>query len=104
MKPDAPVMRARRSRSVSTARSGNDARLRYRDDELASALPVLLLLGHDLFGEIPGQDEQIVGHALEHLVWRNDGNTHPWREASVLQRVAIREKLEQVRADAVVVE
>ena len=39
----------------------SDAHMRNRDDEFATVITVLLLLSEDFIGEVPGQQQTVVG-------------------------------------------
>src|SRR5690606_9494947 len=50
-----------------------DAHLGHRHDETSAGGSVPVLLGHDLAGEVPGQDQDVVWSILEELVRGEDG-------------------------------
>ena len=61
-------------------------------------------LAHDFGLQVPRQDEQIVGPCLIDGLDRMDGNVHAGREAAVLIRIAIDREVEEILADAAIVE
>src|SRR5437588_7559957 len=105
MNPAAPVMRTDRPERSSTGTAlFHYSRLRDRDDESPAPPPILVLLLHDLVGEVPRQDQQIVGHGFQDSLRRHYWDQHPWRVLSLLEPVAVGEEVEGVRPDPAVVE
>src|SRR5262245_39050950 len=59
---------------------------------------------HDLVLEIPRKDQNVVGHGVVDRLDRVDGDVHAGRVAAMLVRVAIDGEVQEVGADACVVE
>src|SRR5258706_3349547 len=81
-----------------------DRHLRNRYDKLSTPFPYSGHLRHDLVLEIPRQDEQIVRLGFPDLVGVQDGNVCPRQELALLVRIAIDGVVDEIRADAAVVE
>ena len=61
-------------------------------------------LRDDLVLQVPGQDQDVVGLGLVDRLDRQDRNVHARREAAVLVGVAVDGEVEEVGADAAIVE
>src|SRR5882724_11294661 len=92
MKPVAPV---RKNLTPTSYQPGR----RDRDDEASAAPPVLLLLGEDLLGEVPREQQYLVGHQLEQAIRRVDGQMIAGHVAALLVGVAVHHEVEDVPAD-----
>src|SRR5882672_7392770 len=81
-----------------------DRHLRNRYDKLATPLPYSGHLRHDFVLEIPRQNEQIVRLGFLDLVGVQDGNVRTRQELALLVRIAIDGIVDEVGADAAVIE
>ena len=61
-------------------------------------------LRNDLVLQIPRQDQQVIRPRLVDCGYRIDRNVHSWRIAAVLVWVAVDSEIEEISADAAVVE
>ena len=77
---------------------------RERDGQPGSPCPCVGQLGRDLVPEVPGHDEDDVRSLPVQVLRWMDRDVRPGCEATVLVRVAVHEKVDQVRPDAAVVE
>ena len=75
-----------------------------RDDEAAAAGAVLGLLRQDLVGEVPGQQQHVVGLVLEQPLGRQDRQPAARHVAALLVRIAVDHVLEGLAAEAAVAE
>src|SRR6185312_3752058 len=73
-------------------------------DETTPAATVFVLLGHDLFFEIPGEDQHVVRLGLEQPLRRLDRQSHAGNVAPLLVNVAVDDEIEQLRPEPGVVE
>src|SRR5579862_8385378 len=87
-----------------SAPASNNGRPRHRHNELATAPPILSLLGHDFVLEVPWQDEHVVRLLGEHAVWRGDWQTYTGDESTLFVRIAIDHKIQGLLSNAHVVE
>ena len=62
------------------------------------------MLGEDFVRKIPSEQQSVIGFALEQLLRRHDGNVRAGREAALLVSAAVGDKIQRVRAHAVVVQ
>src|SRR5947209_6646454 len=67
----------------------NDSWLGHGHDPASAPLGVLGLLVHDLLGEVPRQDEHIVGHGAHQLVDVDDGKLSPRHQPPLLHGAAV---------------
>src|SRR6185437_8536672 len=76
----------------------------HRNDETTPAATIFVLLGHDLFFEIPGEDQHVVRLRLEQPLGRLDRQSHARNEAPLFVNVAIDDEVEQRGPESGVVE
>src|SRR5262245_23710661 len=84
--------------------SSQDLKFRNGHDELPSPGADDALLAHDLLFQIPRQDENEVGPGLGYALRRQDRDPCAGREAALLVWIAIHRVVEEIGADAAVVE
>ena len=93
-----------RSRCARAVAGLDDRGQRNRDDQLPAPLADVPELRRDLVDEVPRQDEQVVGTRLGDPLERMDRDVRPRREQTVLVRVAVDRVVEEIGADAAVVQ
>src|SRR5579884_1685579 len=95
---------ARRQRGRAPGGSSDHRRLGDRDDELRPPGARVRELRHDFVLEVPGEDEDVVGPGLVEPRRGEDGDVRPRQELAVLVRVAVDGEVDEVGANAAVVE
>ncbi len=87
---------------MDATRRGDQTHPDVRDgnDELAAAPPVLVLLPQDLVGEVPGEQQRVVGHRLDEPLRRDDRDAHARHEAPLLVGAAIDDEIQRLGPDA----
>src|SRR5437870_8697567 len=80
--------------------SSNDSNLRNGDNEFAAFFAIGLLLIEDFVGEIPSQQQRVIGHFLEELGGRDDRDMRAGSRASLFVSAAVRDKIESLFSEA----
>ena len=98
--------RARRAVSVRGAGSVSSADLHLRNRHHEPPTPVADIrhLLHDFVLQIPGQDQHVVRPCFLDLFGVEDRNVRSWQELALLVRAAVHGVVEEVGADAAVIE
>src|SRR6266852_5399394 len=84
--------------------NSNDPRRWHGDDEPAAPLAVGVLLLEDLIGQVPGQQEQVIGAALLHNVGGKDGQVGARRIQAQLDGRPVDDEVQRLATDAAVIE
>src|SRR5260370_32194710 len=84
--------------------NSNDLRRRNGDDETAAPFAVGVLLLEDLIGQVPGQQEQVIGAALLHNLGGKDGQVGARRIQALLDGRPIDDQVQRLATDAAVIE
>ena len=91
-------------RSVKTARFLSDSHFWDWNDELAATFSVLLLLFENLVGEIPGEQQTVVRLIFYKMVRRADTQVRARRVVPLFNRTSINDIIDQVFANAKIVQ
>src|SRR5258706_6922405 len=84
--------------------NSNDLRGRNGDDEPAAPLAVGVLLLEDLIGQVPGQQEEVIGAALLHDLGGEDGQVGARRVQALIDGRPIDDEVQRLAADAAVIQ
>src|SRR5258708_15955339 len=84
--------------------NSKDLRRRNGDDEPAASLAMGVLLLEDLIGQVPGQQEQVIGAALLHDLGGEDGQVGARRVQALLDGRPIDDEVQRLAADAAVIQ
>jgi len=80
---------------------------RKGEDETTAGVAVILLLREDFLGEVPGEQQGVIGTESEQIPGRYDGQVGAGGEASLLGGAAVGDELDAIEvipADAIEVE
>src|SRR5580658_6580993 len=91
-------------RLLRTASASIDRRFRYRYDELATPLADELQLPHDLVFQIPRQDHDVVGLGLSDPIRVENRDVSARQESTLFVRAPVHGVLDQIFADAAVMQ
>src|SRR3989344_8221603 len=89
---------------MNRCRLGKNLHLGYGNDKLSTPLADKSILFHDFVLEVPGQDKQIIRFGFLDLVRMADRNVCAGRILSLLVGIAIDSVVEEVLADAAIIE
>src|SRR3954454_10125439 len=87
-----------------TCMASNHFRLGNRDNKFAAAIAVFLLLAHDLFGEIPSENQNVIGLLFEKGGNREHREMHPGGEQAGFQRAPVHCIRDQAGADPAIIQ
>src|SRR5271170_355361 len=77
---------------------------RHGHDEFPAAVAIRLLLTKNLIGEIPAQQEHVVGHFLQQLFGAEDREVFSGHVETLFMNVAVHYEIHKLHADADVVD